>query len=78
MSSRIAEGMPQLINSQSGLEHQQEKDVPPGSFNIFKLLRYPDMLCSLWCIFMITVVLTGLEAVRELHYFPTTSVAGTS
>jgi MFS family permease len=78
MSSRIAEGMPQLIDSQSGLEHQQEKDVPPGSFNIFKLLRYPDMLCSLWCIFMITVVLTGLEAVRELHYFPTTSVAGTS
>ena len=77
-SNRSAEGVPQLSDNESGLEHWQEKDVPQGSFNIFKLLKYPDMLCSLWCIFMITVVLTGLEAVSGLHYFQTNLITGTS
>jgi MFS family permease len=77
-SNRSAEGVPQLSDNESGLEHRQEKDVPQGSFNIFKLLKYPDMLCSLWCIFMITVVLTGLEAVSGLHYFQTNLITGTS
>jgi MFS family permease len=77
-SNRSAEGVPQLSDNESGLEHRQEKDVPQGSFNIFKLLKYPDMLCSLWCISMITVVLTGLEAVSGLHYFQTNLITGTS
>jgi MFS family permease len=66
-SSGITEVPPsQPSDQQSGLEHRLENKFPPGTFNMLKLLRYPDMLCSLWCVFLITVVLTGLEAVSDL------------
>jgi hypothetical protein len=63
--SEAAEVTIQTNNQQPGLDRQQANQAPPGLFSIFKLLKYPDMLSSLWSVFLITVVLTGLEAISN-------------
>lgn len=64
-SNEAAEVTIEINNQQPGLEHGQANQCPPGLFSIFKLLKYPDMLSSLWSVFLMTIILTGLEAVSN-------------
>jgi MFS family permease len=63
--NEAAEVTIQINDPQPSLEHQQANQCRPGLFSIFTLLKYPDMLSSLWSVFLMTVILTGLEAVSN-------------
>jgi MFS family permease len=68
-SSNEQGGKQQAPPAPSEHEHepatQEAETLRPTArpFAIFTILKNPDILCSLWSVFLITVVLTGLEAV---------------
>ncbi len=64
-SNEAAEVIILINDQQPGIEARQANWCPQGLFSIFKLLKYPNMLSSLWSVFLMTIILTGLEAVSN-------------